>query len=63
MDVITARTDVETGVNPQGGVIVARALNERLRTVSCVADTRSVATERTIRLTEFWNRFVFITPS
>ena len=48
MDIITARRDIETGVNPQSDVIIARALNERLRTVSCVADAGSVATERTI---------------
>ena len=48
MDIITACRDIETGVNPQGDVIVARALNERLRTVSCVADAGGVATERTI---------------
>ncbi len=48
MDIITARTDIETGVSPQSDVVIARGLNERLRTVSCVADACSVATERTI---------------
>ena len=39
---------VETGVSPQSDVVIACALNERLGTVSCVADTSTVATERTI---------------
>ena len=48
MDIIAARRDIETGVSPQSDVVMARALNERLGAVSCVADTSSVATERAI---------------
>ena len=48
MDIITARRDIETGVNTQSDVVVARGLNECLRTISCIADACSVATERTI---------------
>ena len=48
MDIVTARRDIETGVSPQSDVVIACALNERLGTVSCVADTSTVATERTI---------------